>query len=75
MLNDKVLPFYQEQGVDLLRILTDRGTEYCGGREHHKYQLYLNIEDIVIQKQKVRKPMAFVKGSIAQCRMNFMQLL
>ncbi len=45
MLNDKVLPFYQEQGVDLLRILTDRGTEYCGGREHHEYQLYLNIED------------------------------
>ncbi len=52
MLNDKVLPFYQEQGVDLLRILTDRGTEYCGGREHHEYQLYLNIEDIDHTKAK-----------------------
>src|SRR5207237_7146360 len=38
MLNDKVLPFYQQQSVDLLRILTDRGTEYCGAREHHEYQ-------------------------------------
>ena len=41
MLNDRVLPFYEEHGVELLRILTDRGTEYCGNREHHKYQLYL----------------------------------
>jgi transposase InsO family protein len=56
MLNDKVLPFYQEQGVDLLRILTDRGTEYCGAREHHEYQLYLTIEDIDHSKTKAKSP-------------------
>lgn len=56
MLNDKVLPFYQEQQVDLLRILTDRGTEYCGAREHHEYQLYLNIEDIDHTKTKAKRP-------------------
>lgn len=56
MLNDKVLPFYQEQGVELLRILTDRGTEYCGAREHHEYQLYLNIEDIDHTKTKAKSP-------------------
>lgn len=56
MLNDKVLPFYQEQDVDLLRILTDRGTEYCGAREHHQYQLYLNIEDIDHTKTKAKSP-------------------
>jgi transposase InsO family protein len=56
MLNDKVLPFYQEQGVDLLRILTDRGTEYCGLREHHQYQLYLTIEDIDHTKIKAKSP-------------------
>lgn len=56
MLNDKVLPFYQEQQVDLLRILTDRGTEYCGAREHHEYQLYLNIEDIDHTKTKAKSP-------------------
>ena len=30
MLNDKVLPFYEENDLPVLRILTDRGTEYCG---------------------------------------------
>ena len=35
MLNDRVLPFFEDQDVSLLRILTDRGTEYCGQREHH----------------------------------------
>jgi len=56
MLNDKVLPFYGDQQVDLLRILTDRGTEYCGAREHHEYQLYLSIEDIDHTKTKAKSP-------------------
>jgi len=56
MLNDKVLPFYQSQDVPLLRILTDRGTEYCGAREHHEYQLYLAIEDIDHSKTKAKSP-------------------
>ncbi|MBD0289151.1 MAG: IS481 family transposase [Flavisolibacter sp.] len=56
MLNDKVLPFYQEQNVDLLRVLTDRGTEYCGAREHHEYELYLSIEDIDHSKTKAKSP-------------------
>ena len=56
MLNDKVLPFFVEQEVDLLRILTDRGTEYCGAREHHEYELYLSIEDIDHSKTKAKSP-------------------
>ncbi|MGF1926030.1 MAG: IS481 family transposase [Bacteroidia bacterium] len=56
MLNDKVLPFYQDQQVDLLRILTDRGTEYCGAKEQHEYQLYLNIEDIDHTRTKAKSP-------------------
>jgi transposase InsO family protein len=55
-LNDRVIPWYEEQGVRLLRILTDRGTEYCGKREHHEYQLYLAIEDIDHSKTKARTP-------------------
>src|SRR3569833_2992224 len=46
MLNDRVLPFFEEQEVPLLRILTDRGTEYCGQREHLEFQLYLAVENI-----------------------------
>ncbi len=56
MLNDKVLPFYQQHDIPLLRVLTDRGTEYCGAREHHGYQLYLAIEDIDHSKTKARSP-------------------
>jgi hypothetical protein len=29
-LNDKVLPFFEQQSIPVLRVLTDRGTEYCG---------------------------------------------
>jgi len=43
-------------GIALLRILTDRGTEYCGQREHHEYQLYMAIENIDHTKTKVRSP-------------------
>jgi transposase InsO family protein len=56
MLNDRVLPFFEEQGVKLLRILTDRGSEYCGRMEHHEYELYLSVEDIDHSKTKVRSP-------------------
>ena len=56
LLNDQILPFYQEPGVKLLRTLTDRGTEFCGKPENHEYKLYLNIEDIEHTKTKVRSP-------------------
>jgi hypothetical protein len=56
MLNDVALPFYQEQDVPLLRILTDRGTEYCGNVEHHEFELYLALEEIEHTKTKARSP-------------------
>jgi transposase InsO family protein len=55
-LNDRVIPWYDEHDVRLLRILTDRGTEYCGNRETHEYQLYLAIENIDHSKTKARSP-------------------
>ena len=62
LLNDKVLPFFAEQGMGLIRILTDRGTEYCGKPESHDYQLYLALNDIEHTKTKVRHPQT--NGSI-----------
>ena len=56
LLNDRVLPFYAEHKLPLLRVLTDRGTEYCGSREHHEYELYLTIEDIDHTKTKAKSP-------------------
>jgi transposase InsO family protein len=56
LLNDMVLPLFEEHGMGLIRILTDRGTEYCGRPEAHDYQLYLALNDIEHTKTKVRHP-------------------
>jgi len=36
-----VIPFYEEHDIPLQRVLTDRGTEYCGTHDRHEYELYL----------------------------------
>jgi transposase InsO family protein len=56
LLNDRVIPFYEEHDIPLLRILTDRGSEYCGNREKHEFQLYLDLEDIEHTRTKVKHP-------------------
>ncbi len=56
LLNDRVLPFFEEHEIPLLRVLTDRGTEYCGQREHHEYELYLAVENIDHSRTKARHP-------------------
>jgi transposase InsO family protein len=56
LLNDRVIPFFDEHEIPLLRILTDRGTEFCGNREHHEYQLYLAVENIDHSRTKARSP-------------------
>lgn len=56
LLNDRVLPFFAEQGMGMIRILTDRGTEYCGRPEQHDYQLYLALNDIEHTKTKANSP-------------------
>jgi transposase InsO family protein len=53
LLSDKVLPFFQKYRVDIVRILTDRGTEFCGKMEEHEYELYLSINNIYHAKTKV----------------------
>jgi transposase InsO family protein len=55
-INDKVLPFFDSQNLPLLRVLTDRGTEYCGIREQHPYQLFLYLNDIDHSRTKARSP-------------------
>jgi transposase InsO family protein len=56
MLNDKVLPFFEKHELPVLRVLTDRGTEYCGKVEQHDYELYLAINDIEHTKTKAQSP-------------------
>ena len=56
LLNDRVLPFFQSEGITLIRMLTDRGTEYCGKVEQHDYELYLAACGIEHTKTKARHP-------------------
>lgn len=56
ILNDRVLPFFEEQQIPLLRVLTDRGTEFKGRPDQHEYELYLQIEGIEHSKTQVRHP-------------------
>ncbi|ACR31287.1 IS481 family transposase [Burkholderia glumae] len=56
LLNDRVLPFFEEHGMGVIRMLTDQGTEYCGKPESHDYQLYLALNDIEHTKTKARHP-------------------
>jgi transposase InsO family protein len=56
LLNDRVVPFFDAQEVKLCRVLTDRGTEYCGSPEHHEYELYLAVEDVDHSRTKTKSP-------------------
>ena len=56
LLNDRVIPFFDAREVSLLRVLTDRGTEYCGNPEHHEYELYLAVEDVDHSRTKTKSP-------------------
>jgi transposase len=56
ILHEKVLPFFEENNVSVLRILTDNGTEYCGNPLNHKYEIYLNLNDIEHSRTRVKTP-------------------
>ena len=56
LLNDRVLPFFEEHGIAVGRVLTDRGTEFCGRPESHDYELYLAVENIDHTRTKARSP-------------------
>jgi transposase InsO family protein len=56
LLNERVIPFFDAHEIPLLRVLTDRGTEFCGQADHHEYELYLSVENIEHTKTKARSP-------------------
>jgi transposase InsO family protein len=56
LLNDRVIPFFEEHDLRLLRILTDRGTEFCGRADSHEYELFLGLNDIDHTKTKAKSP-------------------
>jgi len=55
LMNDRVVPFFDEHEIAVSRVLTDRGTEFCGS-ESHEYELYLAVEDIDHTRTKTKSP-------------------
>jgi transposase InsO family protein len=55
-LNDQVLPFFEEHDIPVLRVLTDRGTEYCGRDDRHPYQIFLGLNEIEHSRSRAKRP-------------------
>lgn len=56
VLYDRVLPFYEAQGLIVENILSDNGREYCGRPMIHPYQIFLELHDIEHRRTKVARP-------------------
>ena len=56
VLNEKVLPFFEEHECPIVSILTDNGREYCGRMDGHPFELFLQLEGIEHKTTKVRRP-------------------
>jgi Winged helix-turn helix len=72
LLNDRVVPFFESYELKLLRVLTDRGSEFCGNPERHEYELYLAVEDIdhSVPRRRGRKQTAFASDSTKRFSMS-----
>ena len=56
ILNNHVLPFFEEHRVKIRTILSDNGREYCGRPDKHPYEFFLQLEDIEHRTTKVGRP-------------------
>ena len=66
LLNDRVLPFFEDHGIPLSRVLSDRGTEYCGAPDRHPYELYLAVEDLDHSRTKTKNPPSTASSMITR---------
>lgn len=56
VLNNDVLPFFEQHQLAIQTILSDNGREYCGRPDRHPYELFLQLESIEHRTTKVRRP-------------------
>ena len=71
ILNDRVVPFYDEHGIRLCRVLTDRGTEFCGGKATSTSSTWRSrISITAAPRPRARRPMESASASIARCWMS-----
>ena len=72
VLNDRVIPFFEQHDIPILRMLTDGGTEFNVRPENHEYELYLTLENVEHSKTKfvIHKAMGYAKDFIGRCKMS-----
>jgi transposase InsO family protein len=56
VLNNDVLPTFEEQGARIVTVLSDNGREFCGRMDRHPYELFLQLEEIDHRTTQVRRP-------------------
>ncbi|MDD5285977.1 MAG: IS481 family transposase [Desulfuromonadaceae bacterium] len=56
VLNEDVLPFFEEHNARISTVLSDNGREFCGRPDNHPYELFLQLEEIEHRTTKVRRP-------------------
>jgi len=75
-LHDQVLPFFEEHDLEVLRVLTDRGPEYCGRDDRHPYQIFLGLNEIDHTRTKAKHPQTngICEGFHQTCLHEFYQI-
>ncbi|QOR37146.1 IS481 family transposase [Billgrantia diversa] len=56
VLNNDVLPFFEAHNAKVSTVLSDNGREFCGRKDQHPYELFLQLEEIEHRTTKVRRP-------------------
>ncbi len=56
MLNDRMLPFFDQHQIPILRVLTDCGNEFCGRQDSHPYEVFLELNTIDHTRTKPAHP-------------------
>ena len=56
VMNNDVLPTFEQHGARISTVLSDNGREYCGRPDKHPYELFLQLEEIEHRTTKVRRP-------------------
>ena len=56
VLNEDVLPFFEEHTSHISTILSDNGREFCGRPDRHPYELFLQLEGIEHRTTRIRRP-------------------
>jgi hypothetical protein len=71
LLNDRVLPFFEEHEIALSRVLSNRGTQYCGADGHDvSCPWQWKISTTPGPRPRVPRLMGFVSAFTRRCSMS-----